>query len=254
MFTVEGRQQVRNLLLERARRDERIAGAALTGSAARGTEDQWSDIDLFLGVAAGHSVEDTLRDWSAFIHEELGAVHHFDLHAGPAVYRAFLLGGDLLEIDLGFTPAAAFGPLGDGAFRVVFGTPVERHPAAAGAQQRRHLTGLAWHHVLHARVCIERGALWQAEYWISGIRDQVLALACLRLGLPTAYAKGADRLPSDVTRPLREALVRSLDAEDLTRALQAATRSLLSELRAGPSDGGTATSLEQALRELAALA
>jgi predicted nucleotidyltransferase len=31
--------------------DSRIMGAALTGSAAGGREDRWSDIDLFFAVA-----------------------------------------------------------------------------------------------------------------------------------------------------------------------------------------------------------
>ena len=40
-------------------------------------------------------------------------------------------------------------------------------------------------------MCSERRRWWQAEYWSSGVRDQVLALACLRLGHPTSYGKGA---------------------------------------------------------------
>ncbi|GAA3515556.1 putative nucleotidyltransferase [Streptosporangium album] len=247
MFTVDRRRHVRTRLLERAREDERIVGAALTGSAARDAEDRWSDVDLFFGVADGVTVEEALSDWSAFAYRELGAIHHFDLHAGPATYRAFLL-GELLEIDLGFTPAAAFGPLGSGGFRVVFGDAVERRQ---GETAPGHLIGLAWHHVLHARISIERGALWQAEYWISGIRDHILALACLRLGHPTAHAKGADRLPHDVTGPVREALVHTLDAGELSRALGAATRALLRELR--ETDSGIVETLEKPLLDLAAV-
>jgi predicted nucleotidyltransferase len=227
MFTVDRRQHVRTQLLERARGDERIVGAAITGSAARDAEDRWSDVDLFFGVAAGIAVEETLNDWSAFMYRELGAIHHFDLRADSAIYRAFLL-EELLEIDLGFTHAVAFGPLGTGGFRVVFGDAVERQ---TGSADPGHLIGLAWHHVLHARISVERGALWQAEHWISGIRDHILTLACLRLGHPEVYAKGADHLPVDITGPVQEALVRTLDAGELSRALGAATRALICELR-----------------------
>ncbi|MEU4537543.1 hypothetical protein AB0G15_22045 [Streptosporangium sp. NPDC023825] len=245
MFTVDRRRHVRAQLLERAREDKRIVGAAITGSAARDAEDRWSDVDLFFGVADGIAVEEALSDWSAFVYREFGAVHHFDLRAGSAIYRAFLL-GELLEIDLGFTPAAAFGPLGTGGFRVVFGDAVERRPESVDPG---HLIGLAWHHVLHARISVERGALWQAEYWISGVRDHTLALACLRLGHPVAYAKGADQLPPDVTVPVQEALVRTLDAGELSRALGAATRALLRELRAAHSE--IAETLEKPLLDLA---
>ncbi|MFE2429159.1 nucleotidyltransferase domain-containing protein [Streptomyces sp. NPDC059373] len=245
MFTVDRRRRVREQLIERAREDDRITGVAVTGSAARDAEDRWSDVDLFLGVADGVPVREVVCDWSAYVYRVLGAVHHFDLEAGPATYRAFLL-GELLEVDLGFTPATRFGPLGDGDFRVVFGDAVERR---AGSADPGHLIGLAWHHVLHARVSVERGALWQAEYWVSALRDHILALACLRLGHPAAYAKGADRLPPEVTAPVREALVRSLDAAELSRALGATTRALLGELR--ESDAEAAGRLEGPLLELA---
>jgi hypothetical protein len=55
-----------------------------------------------------------------------------------------------------------------------------------GASSRENeLLGLAWDHVLHARICIERGKPWQAEWLIAGVREYVLGLACLRLGHPT---------------------------------------------------------------------
>ncbi|MCI2421855.1 nucleotidyltransferase domain-containing protein [Saccharopolyspora sp. K220] len=241
---MDRRQDVRMKLLARARADERIVGAAITGSAARGAEDRWSDVDLFFGVGDGE-VADALRDWSAFVYRELGAVHHFDLQAGAASYRAFLL-PDLLEIDLGFAPAAEFRPLGDGEFQVVFGDAARRQSVSVDAG---HLIGLAWHHVLHARISLERGAVWQAEYWISGVRDHVLALACLRLGLPAAHAKGADQLPPEITAPVLETLVSGLDSGELARALRAMTLALLGELRETAPE--LAAVLEQPLRELA---
>lgn len=244
MFTPQRRQHIRTQLISRARRDPRITAAALTGSAARDAEDRWSDVDLFFGVAVSVPIPDVLADWTAYAYAELGAVHHFDLRAGPATYRAFLL-AELLEIDLGFTPAADFGPLGDGAFRVLFGEAAARVPSTPDPG---HLIGLAWHHVLHARNSIERGALWQAEYWISALHDHTLTLACLRLGLPAAYAKGADRLPPEVTAPVRQALVRSLEPAELARALDAATEALLSELH--ETDADAARRLAQPLRAL----
>jgi hypothetical protein len=247
MFTVDRREEVRTLLLARAREDARIAGAAITGSAASDAEDRWSDIDLFFGVADGGAVEDVLGEWSDFAYRELGALHHFDLHAGAATYRAFLL-ADGLEVDVAFTPAARFGPLGPGAFRVVFGEPSDHPPT--GSADPGHLIGLAWHHVLHARISIERGLLWQAEHWISGVRDHVIALACLRLGLPAMYAKGAAALPEATTAPLEDALVRGLDRPELRRALTAATSALIRELEA--TDPRLAATLGQALVDIAA--
>lgn len=247
MFDIEQRPEVRRRLLERAHQDTRVVGAAVTGSAARDAEDRWSDVDLFFGVADAVPVTEVLGDWSAFVYHELGAIHHFDLHAGRAVYRAFLLDG-LLELDLGFTAAHEFGPLGDGAFSVVFGDPVLRQP---GTFDQGHVIGLSWHHVLQARICLERDDRWQAEYWVSAVRDHVVTLACHRLGYPTSHAKGADLLPAVVSDRLQATLVRTLDCDELVRALAAVTRALLDELAA--VDAELAAVLQRPLLDMAAL-
>ncbi len=245
MFTAADRDQMRVRLLDRARADKRIAGAAITGSASHGAQDRWSDVDLFFGVAEGILIEDALGDWSEFMYQELGALHHFDLQSGPAIYRAFLL-PECLEVDLAFTPAAEFGALGP-HFKTVFGEAIERPHVPL--TNRDHLVGLAWHHVLHARICIERNRPWQAEYWISAVRDHALALACLRLGLTSVYAKGVDGLPPGVTAQFEDALVRALTPSELRRALGAVTTHLLRELR--EADAGVASRLESSLLDLA---
>lgn len=208
-----------------AESDQRVTGAALTGSHARGAADRWSDLDLFLGVDA--PVEEVLADWTTQVYDGLSALHHFDLHAGTATYRAFLLSGGE-EVDLGFCPAADWGPRG-GAFAVLFGTPA---PAVDVVPlDTDHVAGLAWHHARHAHVCLERGRLWQAEHWVSALRDHVLTLAAARHGLDTSYARGAHLLPSAVTEPLRGALVRELTGAELRRALGVAVGCFVAELR-----------------------
>jgi hypothetical protein len=248
VFTSDQRDALRTQLLELAEQDPRITGAAVTGSAAEGREDRWSDIDLFFGVADHVAVAAVVSDWSGYLYGQVGALHHFELTVPGAVYRAFLL-PSCLEVDLGFTPAEQFGPVGP-HFRAVFGEAAQPRPATA--PDPGHLIGLAWHHVLHARGCIERHQPWQAEYWISGIRDQTLALACLRFGEPASYAKGADALPSAVTGGLEGALVRSLEVEELRRALRVAATRLIAELDA--TDPKQAHRLEGPIRELAEVA
>lgn len=247
MFTPEERYTVRDLLLKRARDDEKIIAAALTGSGSHDAEDRWSDVDLYFGVADGTTREDALGEWSSFLCRELGALHHFDLDAGYAIYRGFLLPGGL-EVDIAFADADRFGPVGP-LFRPVFGIVVEQPAAGEGGPQADQLIGLAWHHALHARSAIARRKPWQAEYWISATRDHVLTLACLRLGLSTAYAKGADALPSEITTPLEEALPASLRLHELSRALSAAVTVLLHEVDA--ADPNLSTRLHPVLQPLA---
>lgn len=228
MFTAEQRDYVRERVLEMAKSDPRVTGGALVGSTAAGAEDEWSDIDITFGIAGGTTLETVLKDWTEILERDLGALHYWDLRSGSSIYRVFLLPSGL-EIDVSVTPEKDFGARGPN-FRSLFGTT--RPPEPAPQPAARYLIGLGWHHVLHARSSIERRKPWRAEYWISGIRDETLALACLRLGVETSHARGIDRLPDSVTGPLVDALVRSLDEPELRRALAAASSCFISELEA----------------------
>ncbi len=79
MFTPEGRGRLREELVSAAYADARITGAAVTGSAAVGHEDRWSDIDLALCVAADADLGQVLADWTDRMYREHAAVHHVDV-------------------------------------------------------------------------------------------------------------------------------------------------------------------------------
>ena len=230
-------------LLELAEGDEDISAAALTGSLARGGGDRWSDVDVAFAIRG--DTAPALERWTRHLEEEFASLHYWDLPFRSSIYRVFLLPG-WLEVDIAFVPESDFGPRGPN-WRTVFGDVVEQ--AASPPPRQRDLAGLAWHHVLHARACIERGKPWQAEWLISGIRDYVLQLACLRLGHPTSFAKWTDLLPAEVTETVEEALVRSLDEAELRRALAAAAAVLAAELER--SDPDTSASLRPMLAEVA---
>lgn len=223
-FTVEARAQLKATLLELASQDQRLSGAAVTGSAASGQEDRWSDIDLAFGVGDSAQVGAVLSDFSNFMYAH-GALHHHDIRAGAWIYRVFFLPGGL-QVDLAFVEQDEFRPLGP-AFQIVYGDakPVQPFPPPHPTD----LIGLAWLHALHVGKCILRGKPWQAEYMISAVRDLTLALACVRLGLPSEHGRGMDSLPDSVTRPLRESLVGDLAADELWRAFGAVVEVLLSE-------------------------
>src|SRR5579883_2311925 len=227
MFTAEFRDQVRHRVLELVRGDSRVTGGALTGSTALGLGDKWSDVDFAFGIADGNRLKEVLDDWTQLLNQEFGVIHHFDLHTSQRrVSRVLLLLGGL-EVDVSVMAPEDLGARGP-KFRTLFGTTHELE--AQPQPDVSYLIGMGWLHVFHARACIERHKRWQAEYFIRGIRDHVLALACLRLGEDALYGVGADRLPAPVTDPLTNALVRSLDVLELRRALSVATVCLIREL------------------------
>lgn len=245
MFTTDERQCLRDRLVSAARRDARITGAAIAGSGAVGREDQWSDIDLALCLSADADHEQVVADWTARMYSDHAVVHHVDVIRGPTLYRVFLL-ASTLQVDIAFWSATEFGAIAP-TFQLVFGAantrPATPPPAAA------ELIGMAWLYALHARSSIARGRVWQAEYMISGIRDNVLALACLRHDVPARQGRGIDSLPPQVTAALTGTLVRSLDVAELRRAFVVTSEALLAEVER--ADAGLAGRLAGPLRELA---
>ena len=223
MFSIQDRNRIRDRVLQMAEADARVVGGAVVGSLALGDGDRWSDLDLTFAVADDASVGEVLEDWTTSLTAEFEAAHLFDLSTGPSIYRVFLLPG-CLQFDLSFTPASKFGATGP-KFKLLFGTSIEKpFPQPPSANE---LFGYAVHHALRARFCIERGRYWQAEYWISGVRDYAFSLACLRRGLPTSNGRGVDALPAEVLDIFKGTLVTSLDREELFRALGVVIAGLL---------------------------
>ncbi len=244
VFRIDDRERVRDRVVDMASSDPRVVAGAALGSLAHAEGDRWSDLDLMFAVADDVPVAEVLEAWSLTLVREFEVVKLFDLPSGPIIYRVFLLPG-CLELDLSFTPESEFGA-GGPKFKLLFGESVEipeEPPSPAN-----ELFGYAVHHALHARVAIERGRYWQAEYWISAVRDYALNLACRRRGLDGWYGKDFDRLPAEVVGPLNDALVRSLDQGELRRALSSAVTGLLRE---SAEVGEMAEKVESQLRELA---
>ncbi len=239
MFSVEERDRVRAALVELARTDAAVAGAAHVGSYAGEGGDRWSDIDLTLGIEG--ELAPAIERWTGWLYQDHGALHHWDLPAGAALFRVFLLPG-LLEVDLGFRPAGDFGPRGPN-WRTIFGEAGEsRYPGLPSTDQ---VIGFAWHHLLHARVAIERKRWWQAEHWISQTREQVFALACLRFGLRT---KDAHLLPVEATSMLEPTLVGTLHESELRRAWDALNYAF--QVEVAQADPAVAARLRPLLSEL----
>jgi hypothetical protein len=245
LFSVQDREHIRDRILQMAASDARVTAGAVVGSLALGDGDRWSDLDLTFAVADDSSIFDVLEDWTRLIVAEFGAAHLFDLPSGASIYRVFLV-PNCLQFDLSFTPASKFGATSP-RFRLLFGQAVEK--AHLQSPSAHELFGYAVHHALRARFCIERNRFWQAEYWISGVRDYALNLACRRRGLPAVNARGFDDLPSDVRELFKGALVTALERAELLRALGAAIDGLLGE---ADEVRELATKVEPQLRTLTA--
>jgi hypothetical protein len=237
VFTVEQRDALRERVLGLGRQDERVVAGAVVGSLAVDAGDRFSDLDLTFGVADDVSVADVLDDWTRTLTDELDAVRLVDLERGPTTYRVFLLPA-ALQLDLSMTPVTRFRPAGP-RFRLVFGetapdVPESSAPAVVSLfidtpAVAGDIFGWGVIYALHARACIERGRVWQAEHYVGAVRDHALALACLREGVLAVQARGYDDLSTETLARFEDAHIAALGPDGLRTGLASSTRALLHE-------------------------
>jgi hypothetical protein len=236
VFTVEQRDALREHVLRLAEEDERVVAGAAVGSLAVGGGDRFSDLDMTFGVADDVPIADVLNDWTCVLIDDLDAVFLVDLEHGATTYRVFLL-PDALQFDLSMTPADQFRPAGP-RFRLLFGKTARDESDVAAPPVGGNLFiptppvagdlfGWGVIYALHARACIERGRVWQAEHYVGAVRDHALSLACLCHGRSVVQARGYDDLPADILARFAAAHVGDVEPGALRAALAASLVALL---------------------------
>ena len=244
VFTPQEREQIRRELVAAAKADSRIGGAAHLGSAAIGQLDRWSDIDLALCLAPDADLNQVLADWTTRLYRDHAAVANHDVKRGDILYRVFLL-DNTLQVDLSFWPINELRAVGP-KFSLIFGAAGE--PISVPDPDSKDLIGMAWLYGLHVRASIERSRRLQAEYMLSGMRDNVLALICKRHGVAAVQGRGLDDLSEEQKSRAAECLARSLEPVELKRAFRLTVNALLEEVRY--ADSGLATKLEATLNRI----
>lgn len=237
-FTPTDRAFLRDRIIEIAKSDPSVTGGADIGSSASSSLDRWSDIDITFGVKDECNLKLVLDDWTRNLEAEFDIAHYFDVPRGNAIYRVILF-TNCMELDLSIVLEKDFGSLSPN-FQLLFGKAIDRseftHPAATEP------IGWGWHNILHANSAINRGRSWQAEFWISSLRNHLLTLLCIRFNLPSAQGRGVDQLPKNLLVPTEYTLVRTLEKVELRRALNALAAIFIGEVR--EHDVNIATRLE----------
>jgi hypothetical protein len=243
IFNPDEREGLRDELVAAAQRDPNLCGAAHTGSAATSHLDRWSDIDLALCLKPTASYEQVVTAWTERLYQR-GAVTHVDVMRGTTLFRVFLL-NNTLQVDIAFWRADEFGAMGP-SFRLIFGEA--KPPRAAGQQDSKALIGMAWLYALHVRSSLARGRVLQADYMLSGMRNHVFELICVRCGVVASQGRGLDELPAAEREMAAACIPRSLESAEMKRAFQETMRVLVNEI--GPMDGELRIRLTEPLIEM----
>jgi hypothetical protein len=218
--------------------DPHVVAGALVGSLAVDRGDRYSDLDLTFAVADVAPVSEVLDDWTRRLADELDAVTLVDLERNPITYRVFLL-PDALQFDLSMSPASAFRPAGP-RFRLLFGATAPDEDAAPKRPGTLFIPtpavatdvfGWGTIYALHARACIERDRLLQADHYVAAVRDHALSLACLNSGAIEVQARGYDDLPDETLARFEDTHVTAIEPGPLRTALKASVRELMREGR-----------------------
>lgn len=229
MFTVEQRNRIRDELVTMAETDESIVGAAFVGSTATGEQDAWSDIDLMLQLSPMADEAEVVDRWTKHLYTNYAGVHHLDVMASGGVrYRVFLT-SDSLQMDISFWPHDAFRAKGD-RFRLLFGSPNAPEPPAADDVDA--LIGQSWLFAIHVRAALARKQRWFALSLMDTLRDRIVMLASIRLGLNPHQRREVDQLPTEFLMELEQARAASLHADELDRSFSALMRMYQREITA----------------------
>lgn len=244
IFTPDQRERLRSELVAAAQSDPNLSGAAHTGSAASSRLDRWSDIDLALCLKPAVSHPQVVAEWTDRLYRRYEAVAHVDVMRGSTLFRVFLL-KNTLQVDVAFWPAQDFAAIGPN-FKLIFGETKPQQPAPQPNSQA--LIGMAWLYALHVRSSLARGRLLQAEYMLSGMRNHVFELTCLRCGTIASQGRGLDDLPASEQKTLAMCIPQSLDSSELKRAFQASMQVLQREI--GRIDDDLMTRLSETLNAM----
>src|SRR5206468_7504629 len=114
-------------------------------------------------------------------------------------------------------------------FRLLFGETAAGESEVSTPPVAGDLFGWGVIYALHARACIERGRVWQAEHYVGAVRDHALSLACLRQGLPAVQARGYDDLSAETLARFEHAHVSATEPGPLRAALAASVLALMRE-------------------------
>ncbi len=194
--------------------DERVVAAFLGGSYARGTTDEYSDLDLYL-ITPDEAYDGFFAGRETFIRQLGEPIFLEDFH-GYGVDAVFFIFPDGTEGELDLGRESQFHHIHAGPYRVL----LDKKGILAGAvfqgyeparfeqiETLRRLISWFWHDLSHHFITpLARGQLWSAYGALEDLRLTCVNLARLRQNFQAAaegYEKVEQAIPVEQLAPLQ---------------------------------------------------
>jgi hypothetical protein len=207
-------QVVMNRFVAAGLADERVVAAFLGGSYARGTADEYSDLDFGL-IITDEVYDDFLAGRQAFI-RRLGEPVFLEVYTGGGADFVFFIFVDGTEGELTLGRESHFTHIHVGPYRVlldkkgILAGAVFTWQEQAQAEQTETLRSLIywfWHDLLHHFITpMAREQLWSAYGALEDLRRTCVDLARLRQNFQAeaeGYEKVEQALPAEQLAPLQ---------------------------------------------------
>jgi predicted nucleotidyltransferase len=207
-------QVVMNRFVAAGLADERVVAAFLGGSYARGTADEYSDLDLYL-ITTDESYDDFFAGREAFLRLLGEPVFLEDFHEYGFDMVCFIF-ADGTEGELALGRESHFTHMHSGPYRVLLDKKGilagavfswQEPPQAEQIETVRRLINWFWHDLSHHFITsMARGQLWSAYSALEELRLTCLNLARLQQSFQAAaegYEKVEQALPVEQLAPLQ---------------------------------------------------
>ncbi len=228
LYDAAYRKRVVEIVTQALIEDERISGALLVGSGAKGFRDRYSDVDLTILVDDEARLEEIYTDWWIRLHALLPVI---DAFKEPSSHLYGLLLDRYMEIDIGFQGESALFERKPN-WKILFDKrgvipdlmkPREKSIIDQVTAHEKRLQD-SWYYIIHTISAIQRGQNLRASFFIGFLRDEAILMAGLNKGLNTSlrsYFAEADKLPEEIKKRITDTLPASTEPAEQLRALRA---------------------------------
>jgi predicted nucleotidyltransferase len=209
----DSRQEAIRQFADACARDDRVVAAFLGGSFAKGTEDSYSDLDLY--VIAPEEAYDSLFAEREGLLRQLGHLVVVEDRNTFGFDMVLFVFADGVRGELAFGRQSGFLHLHGGPFRTLVDKagalenvtfPYYRVPEEEQRANVRALIWGFWRDGFWFRKALGRGHLWEAHAWLEKLRYASVKLACLDRGCEPGtegYHEAERILPAPMLDQLR---------------------------------------------------